>query len=409
MLALLLALSPGAVAMQASAPMSSASDAVAQSETSRIDNDSLQTAPDGNTTTVMTLGADPARTGFDSPSLSLGDSLMMDRDGFKQRLSITELDQQLATAETDEQKSQILNRYRYRTESRIISLQAREERATNAFSNGTISEREYLTTLGRISVAASDIETVIDALNERSQSTRFSFDDDSLKAKMAPIQGPVRDQIADAIRGSAHQATIYVETADTGIVLSTIVNGQYVREVYRADNRDPSAQPSITVKEANEEVIQSRYPWISEPNQHWTGSERLVYRPIQVVRADYEYSHGNLTAYVDTGTAEVYREIQHKRLTGENSLPPGPGVVNASENLTLTVNRTYPGGPLRVKLTNETGAPLRSQVTVAGESVGRTNAEGILWTLGPVEQFEVTATHEDATVNVTATPVDGES
>jgi hypothetical protein len=58
-----------------------------------------------------------------------------------------------------------------------------------------------------------------------------------------------------------------------------------------------------------------------------------------------------------------------------------------------------------VRLTNATGAPLRGEVTVAGERVGRTGPNGALWTLGPAEQFRVSATHDDTTVNVTATPV----
>ena len=406
MLALLLALSPGAVALQASAPTAPASDVAEQTAAERTDNDTVQPAPDGNTTSVMTLGTDPTRAGFHSPSLSLGDSLTMDRDGFRTQLSVAELDQQLASAETDEDKKRILNRYRFRIENQIISLQAKEERVTSAFSNGTISEREYLRTLGQIDAKAAEIETLIDALKAHGQSTGFGIDDNSLKTKLTSVQGPVRDQIAKATRGSGESPRVYVETTNNGVVLSTIIDGTYVREILRSDRRDPSQTANIGRDEVREKIIRPQYPWIVD---NWTGSDRRVYPSVQVIRFSYTYSHGSLTAYVDTGTESVFREIQHKRLTGENSLPPRPGVVNSSDNVTLTVNRTYPGGPLRVQLTNETGAPLRGQITVAGEPVGRTNAEGVLWTLGPAEQFAVSATHEDAMVNVTATPVDAES
>jgi len=406
MLALLLALSPGAVAMQASAPVGPASaqtrgDAVhlAQSGTDTVGPES-----DRNTTTVMTLGTAPSRTALDSPSLALGNSLAMNRDGFRTQLSINSLDRQLENADSAEKKKQVLNRYRYRIENRIISLKATEQQATQAFLNGTISEGEYLRTLGQIDAEAGEIRRAVNALKERAESANFGVDANSLKIKLVTVEGPVRDRIAKTLQGRANPARIYVETADSGVVLSSIVDGTYIRETFRSDNRDPSKRKSISVQNAITEVIQPQYPWVSNPN-NWTGSSRRVYSPIQSIKYTYDYSHGSLTAYVDTGTAKVYREIQHKELTGEPSLPPGPTVANSSENVTVTVNRTYPGGPLRVRLTNATGAPLRGEVTVAGERVGRTGPNGELWTLGPAEQFRVSATYDDTTVNVTATPV----
>jgi hypothetical protein len=407
MLALLLALSPGAVAMQASAPMGpppsqTEIDAV---EAAQSGSDTVRPETDGNTTTVMTLGTAPSRTAFDSPSLALGNSLAMDRDGFRTQLRINSLDEQLKTADNVEKKKQILNRYRYHIENRIISLKATERKATQAFSNGTISESEYLRTLGQIDAEAERIRTAIDVLKTHAEPTNFGIDAYSLKAKLATVEGPVRDRIAKTLQGRANPTRIYVETAESGIVLSTIVDGTYVREIFRADNRDPSQQESISVQNAMEEVLQPQYPWVSNPN-HWTGSGRRVYSPIQSIKYTYDYSHGSLTAYVDTGTAKVYREVQYKELTDEHSVPPGPAVENSSENVTVTVSRTYAGGPLRVKLTNATGTPIRGEVAVAGEPVGRTNPNGVLWTLGPAEQFRVSATYEETTVNVTVTPVD---
>jgi hypothetical protein len=204
---------------------------------------------------------------------------------------------------------------------------------------------------------------------------------------------------------------VYVETADTGIVLSTMIGGTYVRETLRIDRRDQSASGSMTLLEAQNKVFEA-YPWAAE---NPGGIETNPYGS-NIHSVSIEHSHGTLVTYVDGGTKEVFKEVQYKRLTGKNSLPPGPGVQNTttssfdtSENVTLTVNRTYPGGPLRVKLTNETGAPLQGHITVAGEPVGRTNSNGVLWTLGPAEQFRVSATYEDTTVNVTATPVDSDS
>jgi hypothetical protein len=118
-----------------------------------------------------------------------------------------------------------------------------------------------------------------------------------------------------------------------------------------------------------------------------------------------KHPHGSFSAYLDGGTEKIFKEVQQKRLTGDTPLPTGPSVTNSSENLTVTVNRTYAGGPLRVELTNETGAPVSGEVRIDGELVGRTNADGLLWTLSPADRFEVTASYDFRTVNLTATPV----
>jgi hypothetical protein len=411
MLALLLALSPGAVALQASAPTAPASDA-AQTTTDaaqRTGNDTVQSAPGGNTTFVTTLGTDPARTAFDSPSLALGDSLTMDRDGFRTKLSVEVLDQQLAAAESDEQKKRILNQYRYRIENRIISLQAEEKRVTNAFINGTISRAEYLRGLGRIDTEVNEILALTEAMQLRAESIpRFQMkaQANALRGKLVTLEGPVRGQISDMMRGKASQARVYVAASDTGVVLSSVVGNEFVREVVRTDRRDPGASNPNSRQEARD-AITSQYSWAWNQSTSW--GINSGFGGTNIHRMFFEHAHGRLVAYYDAGTEEVFKEVQHKRLTGEHSLPPGPGVVNSSDNVTLAVNRTYPGGPLRVQLTNETGAPLQGEITVAGESVGRTNSNGVLWTLGPAEQFAVSATHDGTTVNVTATPVEADS
>jgi hypothetical protein len=415
MLALLLALSPVAVALQASAPAAPTPAERPSAVTGQPDGDATAPPENRTTTTVMGLGTDPARTAFYSPSLALGSSLTIAHDGFETQLGVESLDRELEAAETSPEKQRILNRFRYHIENRVISLKAKERQLTSAFSNRTISKSEYVRSLGLIDAEAAEIRDAITILNEYAKSTQLGIDAQALKAKLVTVEGPVRNRIAKTLQGDADPTRVYVATADAGIVLSTIAGGTYIREIYRSDNRDPSQQQSITVGEAMDDVIRPRYPWVSDTN-HWTGSRtwgsrRRVFPPIQSIKYTYFHPHGRLTAYVDAGTAKVYREIQHKRLTGDQSLPPGPAVTNTTvskfgQNLTLTVNRTYPGGPLRVKLTNVTGVPLQGRITVGGEPVGRTNENGVLWTLGPADQFVVNATHEGTSITVTTAPVE---
>ncbi len=415
MLALLLALSPGAVAFQASAPIAHAQSgtdaAVAQSETDALaaQNGPLQSGADGNvtndTTGVMTLGTAPTRTAFDRPSLALGSSLATDYDGFQTQLGVNTLDQQLSAAGSDEEQRRILNRYQYRIDNRIISLEAREGQATQSFVNGTLSKSEYLRTLGQIDLAAAETRQQINALEERTDEANFGFDARSMEAKLASLEGPVRNHVGTVVDGSDASTRIYVEAGDNGVILSMIDDGQYVREVSRTDNRNPGETGSMSFEEAENEIIGPQFPWVMDID-NINGGEQRQYSSLSVLRFIYFHQHGQFTAYLDTSTEQIYRTIQRKHLAEEDSVPPGPGVVESSTDLRLAVNRTYAGGPLRVRLTNETGAPVESEITVDGEPVGRTSDNGVLWTLGPAEQFTVGATHDGRSVNVTTTPVD---
>lgn len=411
MLALLLALSPGAVAFHAATPStpSAAQSAVVQSTTAPIpgaQTDATQSARDGNTTSVMMLGTAPARTAFDRPSLALGSSLGTDYDGFRTQLSVNALDQQLADTDSVEKKKRILNRYRFRIENRIISLEAKERQTTREFSNGSLSKSEYLRTLGRIDAEVAETRTLIDAMRTRSESVpqfNMATEANTLTGKLVPLDGPVRDRLRQVARGQALSTQVYVETAESGVVLSTIVGDEYVREIVRTDRYNPGASDRATVLEAQQAIV-DQYSWTY--NNMGSSGIDSNYGTTNVYQMWFDHSQGRLVVYYDGGTESVFKEVQHKQLAGSQSIPPGPGVTNTSANRTLTVNRTYPGGPLRVALTNATGAPLEAEITIDGETVGRTNQNGVLWTLGPTEQFRVSATDGDRSVNVTATPVE---
>lgn len=416
MLALLLALSPVAAAVQASAPTAPDHDRTGTSVAAQPDPDTARLSPpenasQRNTTTVMTLGTAPARTAFGSPSLALGSSLRMDHDAFRTQLSLQALDQQLQAAESVERKKQLLNRYRYRIENRIISLKASERQATQAFATGSLPKNEYLRTLGHIDTAAGQIRNAIEAIQTRSTDVpRFNLEPEAqtLRGQLVTLEGPVRDRIGDALRGKLNPTRIYVSTSDAGIAISTIDGNTYVREVLRKNRRDPSMTSTLSLIKAQNAIL-NRYPWAAENlkrvNTFRYGSTHIFYTSVI-------HSQGKLAAYIDGGTKKAFKEVQHKQLTGGHSIPLGPTVSSTkntefSGNYTLSVNRTYSGGPLRVKLTNGTGAPIQGgEVTVAGDLIGRTGPDGVLWTLSPAEQFRVSATYDFTTVNVTTSPAE---
>jgi len=405
MLALLLALSPSAAAMQAAAPLAPAADGRVET------TDVTRPAMNENTTAVLTLGGDPDRTAFDSASVSLGRAIAADRASVETEISVGALDEALAAAGSERRKKQVLTRYRYRIENRVISLRSTERRATEAFSNGSLSAAEYVRTLGRIDARAEHVRHTTAELQTRAQQLPdFGMPnvDTSMQVRLLPVEGPVRDRVSKSLRGERDPVRVHVSTAGRAVALSMIRDGEYVREVVRPDRRDSGTTESLTVGRAFNLVLE-QYPWV---RNNTAGGSSSQYSPTDVYDVTVNHNHGNFTASLDAGTGKIFKEIQYKRLDGQRTLPPGPGVRNTttnvfgSENVTLTVNRTYAGGPLRAQLADETGAPLDGTITVDGEPIGRTGPDGVLWALGPADQFRVSATHDATTVNLTTTPVD---
>ncbi|WP_158058630.1 DUF7094 domain-containing protein [Halorussus halophilus] len=399
-LALLLALSPVAVATQATGP----TDVPENSSVGSFENTGTTQPADKNTTAVLTLGTAEKRTSFETASISLGNTLATDRTNVENELSIRELDRQLQTAGSNTEKKQILNRYRFRIENRVISLQAEEQRVTQAFTNGSISASEYVRELGRIDAEAGEILRTTEELKRQSESVPgFTMPNikGTIRGKLLLVLGPVRHEVGASLRGVGDATRVYIAASESGIVLTTIDGGQYVREVVRRDQRKPGASKQLRLDEARALVFE-QYTWAK--NHQTRGTSTSPYGTTNAYSATIGHPHGQLTAYLDSGTEAVFKEVQYKSLMGNQPLPPGPGVTNTSDNVTLVVNRTYPGGPLRLELRNETGSPVDGAVTVAGHRTLVTGQDGVAWTLGPIGKFRVSGTHDGTTVNVTARP-----
>ena len=399
MLALLLALSPGVVAVQTTAPSDDASLTERESSTTKQ-------PVRRNTTAVLTLGSEPQRTSFETSTLSLGSALSADRNEVAATVSIESLKYQLQSADSASKKKLILNRYRYQLENRVISLQAREQRVMEGFNNGSLSAAGYARKLADIDAESRALLRKTKALKKQVESVpgfAMPYIERTIRGKLLTLQGPVRQRIGLSLRGEAPAVRTYLATSKTGIALTMVENGQYVREVVRKERRKPGATSQLNLDQARS-IVYEEYTWAKNNPDRGTSTD--PYGTTNVYSVTIDHSHGRLTAYLDGGTKKIFKETQYKRLAGSQSLPPGPGVENTSENTTLIVNRTYPGGPLRVELVNATGAPLDGTVTVAGTEIGRTGPDGVVWTLGPPRQFRVSATHDAETVTLVARPTD---
>ncbi|WP_458185850.1 DUF7096 domain-containing protein [Haladaptatus sp. NG-WS-4] len=356
-----------------------------------------------NTTSELSPGKTP-QAATHKPSINLGVALEMDRTEVREQKRMYALDEQLSNTASRAEKEQVLIRYQFELKSELASLKNRERTISRQYSNGKLSTSAYAARLAVLDARAENIEQSIEYMDTQAESVpRFSPEKESLKADIVPISGPVRQMLRDTYRNEITPRSVYVSATERGVVLAAIRDSQFVREAYRADYRNPDKSGQMTLQKAQNHTYM-QYPLLSsfDNREVHAGTDQLISTGVLVSR--FVHPQGVIEAYLDSGTKKIFREIQYKDLTGKHHVPYGDPVRNNTTSLEIIVNRTYPGGPLRINVTDADGNPVKSHVLVGGDAVGDTGPDGVLWTVAPHRRFTVSSTHESETVNVTLDP-----
>lgn len=357
----------------------------------------------GENTTRVLLLTEADAAAFDSAAVSVTDTLDAGRSTLDASFRLNRVRQKLAATDSETRQRAILENASSWADQRVATLREQESQARAAFASGSITAESYLVTLATIHRKASTLERYLRNPTDgtpglygyASDYSALQTDINRDRMRLAMLNGPVRERLAEVVRGQRDSLRVHVTTGN-GVMLSTIDGEEYVRETVRPDNADPVLGGSIG---NGSDVVQSMYPWLHD--------NRL--RPSIDLEGNYAYvftagfDHGQLATYIDTTTERVFVEHQHKRLS---RTPTEVETETTRDNATLSVSRTYTGGPVQVRLENATGAPIDEPVTLNGSRIGETGDDGVLWTLSPAGDYPVTVTHDGSTleVNVTARP-----
>lgn len=359
--------------------------------------------------TVHVLDIDPesvTRTSVESHSVDLGPSLAFAANQSRNRLQTLAIVERVESADTADERRRRIREEFDRVEARADALRATQREAIEAYAADDLSTRRLLIRLAKLDRTARDLDSRRQRIERLAASSDVEFDAGRLRSLELALQtftGPVRAHAAAALRGEASPGRFYVATGPESVVLSTVVDGSYVREAYRGDLQNGGAG-SIGYEEAVR-IAADSYPviWnLTRSSTQVVGSERTYY--VHVV-----HERGDLAAFVDPTTRSVFREVQRRPL---DTVGLPSGATDTKDGLRLTVNATYPGGPTRVRLVDaRTGAPVDANVTVGqveenSDLVGRTGEDGTLWTLTPASEFTVTAIRGNSVVLVSLPPGD---
>ncbi|SFR35855.1 DUF7094 domain-containing protein [Halorubrum sodomense] len=280
-----------------------------------------------------------------------------------------------------------------RVERAEVALNSRQANAFSAHAAGEITDRELVDRLVRVAATAREYDERLDEIDALAEAT----DDFSSPARLDELQvalqvysGPVRDHALAIARGQSPPNDLYVASSQRAVVLATIVDGHYVREVFRTDRWDRGGGP-ISNSEAIE-ITEAAYPEtaaLREPDAFGAGAVHRITIPHEI---------GTLRTFVSGGTEQVF--VEHQRID-LSAFPDSEPVSETGDGFNVTVERTYPGGPVTVTVRDEeTGEPVSDVIVTKsvgdGDSrtIGTTNDAGVVRTLSPAETYRITVVDE---------------
>lgn len=353
------------------------------------------TAGDAGAIDWLALSDEPAVSGDDHVTVDVSATLEDDSDRLEARYDDHHVDVRVENADSAAQQRAIVREEESRLLASITDLRERERAAYVGYYRGDIDEHELLVELAMIHTSAVMLDESVSRLEESADEVpevSLGSELGELEVETLTMQGPVRERVAEMLRGETEPERVHVESDGNGVVLALVDGDQFHREVYRDDNRDPDAEPQYTSLGQSEDRISELYPSIF-PEARWSYSEVGE----STHRGTGNHAEGSLTTYLDTGTGEVYRESQTLHLDGIETTTVG---TDSDEGVELTVSGTLPGGPAQATLGDaETGEALSGEVRLNDRAVGETD-DGTVWFVAPRGSVTIAATIGEADVEV---------
>ncbi|QKY20837.1 hypothetical protein B4589_010770 [Halolamina sp. CBA1230] len=335
------------------------------------------------------------RTAIDGATLNLGPAAEFNGNISAVEVETASIVAYIQAAEGDSERSRRIIEASSTVETEIITLRDRQQAAITAFNDGELTPEAFVVELATIAAKADALERRMGRLTDLAEEVDgFSLSRPTeIQYELRTFGGPVRERAVDAIRGIDGPTKFFVTTGPEGYELTTVDNGSYYREAYRGAEYSGNADATMGPDEASD-VVERSYPKIfrlGDASATTSGTTNIV-----TVTAPGR----SLTAFVDSGEEAVFKEYQRFALDQYESDAVASNTING---INVTVNRTYPGGPLRISVTDaESGDPIDLSITLSqGQAertaVGRTGDDGTLWTISPRGSYTALAVGDEAT------------
>ncbi|MFB6127233.1 MAG: hypothetical protein ABEJ79_08100 [Halolamina sp.] len=355
-------------------------------------------APNGsNATRVMSIpGPAVQRTGVERYAVNVGAAATFGANASAIRMRTLAVVARVEDAPTNESRADRIRAALDDVRTRTTALRQRRAETLAAFNAGELGARRFVVRLARYRLEAMALRDRVSRLRTLASDTPGVSGEAAveLQFELQTFDGPVRQRAAESLAGRASPTRVYVETGPQGVELATVDGGSYSREAIRGALRE---EGDARVDELDALNVTARsYPEIWRTRT----TDGQVIGPSSLLVTQVRHERGRLTAFVDADSREVFKEYQRRPLS---SFVNRSAAVNVRSNLRLVVNRSYPGGPLRITVTDaETDEPVDATVTInIGSSrtlyVGPTGEDGTAWALSPSGSYGVTAVADGGT------------
>ncbi len=342
------------------------------------------------TTNRLTL--DPGvRSGHVEPGPDLATALAGDDDAIRADVVLFSLESAFDDLD-DEERAAAIEAAHERIDDRIDALERRERAAVREHADGEITDERLLSTLVGNHNDAEGLDAVLAELVAHADRVP-GYDAAEIEDARAPLE-VFRTDLRESLDGGVHgepdvdRRAITLESSQDGVTLATIEGDRYVRETTRFDNRDRGLADGVGgIGNAIDRFEEELYPWTAENLVGTTVFSEA--RAAQLYSTEMSTPQGDMTAYLDGGTGNVYHEVQRLTLSELPSTPADRSWTNGS--LELSVERTPVNGPIQVTVTDtEDNASVDASVLVDGDERGTTD-DGSLWLVPPDGDAEITA------------------
>lgn len=364
---------------------SSASDTALE----QFDEPSPVIAPVENFANYASIPADNVTTSaYGSATVDVGTTIAADAASLRGTYRTNAFEDRFYAAEGSNERDDIIAQDIQQAEERTETLRQQRSDVIEAYASDEISTESFVRRLTLIDSEAQRIARTVDRIKTVSRTSSYSLPRsldaklENLRGELEVLRGPVAQRAASAVAGGDPIESIYVESSDSGYTLAMVTGDSYYRETYLADERQPDATDQFResdlylVNAANRRGVEL-YPWVT--NDTSPSGQALGETGIYRFRA--EYTRGDLTAYLDGGTTNVFRESQRQTVT---AVPVTDTVSASNGSLRVQVSRTYETGPMNVTVTSiETGEPIDTAVSIDSSRVGRTGDDGTIWAVEP--------------------------
>lgn len=338
-------------------------------------------------------------TGSGTASLDVGANLAQQHLTTRLQLHRKVVDRRFETAETDDQRFSILIDETERVGTRLSELKTQKREAVRAHARGRISDDQYLKRISAVSAQAGTLAGTIDLIESYGfdiRSAEVQRRANGLRDRATELQDPIGTRAAAATHGSVEPMQVYIRSTVDGVVLTTVIDGEFVRTAIRYDRRTFDG-PTTDLRTSLDEIYRLYPAATQDPEVLEASGQRSEGFYYFLIAPSPDTT---ITTYLDNRNLTVFKEVY--RLSVDQVALDSPLV--ASENdLRLAVRQTYIGGPMRLRVSGSSVSdPVIATVRLNGSVVGETDADGELWVVEPDPPYTITAARggRNITMNV---------